>query len=86
MKVCVCTGHAGRLRHSAQAKFAGPNLRLADTSDKGQREGSRKLFKNFVFIPRAQLFESLGPRDAFPNADANTVATGNCSLETTVAS
>lgn len=40
--MCVCAGHAGHLRHSAQAKFAGANRRLAKTSDTRQGEGSRK--------------------------------------------
>lgn len=40
--MCVCVGHAGHLRHSAQAKFAGANRRLAKTSDTRQGEGSRK--------------------------------------------
>jgi len=40
--VCVCAGHAGHLRHSAQAKFAGANRRLAKTSGTRQGEGSRK--------------------------------------------
>lgn len=48
--VCVCTGHVGRLRHSAQAKFAGANRRLADINDEGQAEGSRKLFTPTLFL------------------------------------
>jgi len=40
--MCVCAGHAGHLRHSAQAKFAGANRRLAKTSGTRQGEGSRK--------------------------------------------
>lgn len=38
----MCAGHAGHLRHSAQAKFAGANRRLAKTGDMRQGEGSRK--------------------------------------------
>jgi len=38
----VYAGHVGYLRHSAQAKFAGANCRLAKTSDTRQGEGSRK--------------------------------------------
>lgn len=38
----MCAGHAGHLRHSAQAKFAGANRRLAKTSGTRQGEGSRK--------------------------------------------
>lgn len=38
----MCAGHAGHLRHSAQAKFAGANRRLAKASGTRQGEGSRK--------------------------------------------
>lgn len=70
---CVCAGHAGRLRHSAQAKFAGANRRLADTSDNGQREGSRQILSNLFFVPRARLHFNPGLNDADANTDVDAL-------------
>lgn len=66
----MCAGHAGHLRHSAQAKFAGANRRLAKTSGTRQGEGSRK--KNLKAVNPCIRFQKATKQRAEPPRKAFT--------------